>query len=245
MFPHPLGVLVLLDVRRERYTKRNQFKENLNHGGDLIGLVDKNFTKIRSLSGRRNAYTLNLVIKALRNYIIKNPTAKIVWEQFFELLVFDALIGGTDRHYNNWGILERADDFEFIRLAPAFDNGVSLLWKIDEYAPKFQRDLLIKHFIKKPESMFKKSDSGKYDLYEVLEALYSIPELKDSGIAKKIFKRLDTVKIGLLKTTILKNIPQSHDFRSEEKELLIVCHYVIIRLDLLKQQLLKINKLYK
>ena len=93
--------------------------------------------------------------------------------------------------------------------------------------------------------MFKKSDSGKYDLYEVLEALYSIPELKDSGIAKKIFKRLDTVKIGLLKTTILKNIPQSHDFRSEEKELLIVCHYVIIRLDLLKQQLLKINKLYK
>ena len=245
MFPHPLGVLVQLDVRRERYTKRNQFKENLIHGGDLIGLVDKNFTKIRSLSERRNAYTLNLVVKALRNYVTKNPTATVVWEQFFELLVFDALIGGTDRHYNNWGILEKADNSEFIRLAPAFDNGVSLLWKIDEYAPQFQRDLLIQRFIKKPESMFKKQNGGKYDLYEVLEALYSIPELKGSGIAKRIFKRLDIVKTGLLKTTIFKNIPQNLNFRSEEKELLIVCHYAIIRLDLLKQQLLKIDKLYK
>jgi len=247
MFPHPLGVLVQLDVRRERYTKRNQFKENLIHGADLIGSVDKNFTKMQSLPKRRNAYTLDLVIKALRAYVRKNSKAKIVWEQFFNLLVFDALIGGTDRHYNNWGILEKADDseFKFIKLAPAFDNGVSLLWKIDEYGPKFKKDLLIQHFIKKPQSMFKKSNGGKYNLYEVLEAFYSIPELKGSCVAKKIFRRLDSVKIGLLKHTMIKNIPQSPEFRSEEKELLIVCQYVIMRLDLLKQQLLKIDKIYK
>lgn len=245
MFPYPLGVLVQLDIRRQRDTRRSQFKENLIHGADLIGLVDKKFTRLKSQPERRNAYTLDVVIKALRNYVKKNPKAKIVWEQFFDLLVFDSLIGGTDRHYNNWGILEKADDSQFIRLAPAFDNGISLLWKIDEYGPKFKQDLITQRFIKRPESMFKKSEGGKYDLYEVLEALYSIPEFQGSFVARKIFKRLSDVKIGLLKTTMLKNIPQNKDFRSEKKDLLIVCQYAIIRLELLKAVLLKIDKLYQ
>jgi hypothetical protein len=245
MFPHPLGVLVQLDVRRQRDTRRNQFKENLIHGADLIGFVDKNFTRLKSQPERRNAYTLDVVIKAFRNYVRKHPRAKIVWEQFFELLVFDALIGGTDRHYNNWGILEKADNSQFIRLAPAFDNGISLLWKIDEYGPKFNQDLIAQRFVRRPESMFKKSTGGKYDLYEVLGALYSIPEFQGSGIAKKVFERLSSVKIGLLKMTMLKNIPQNQEFRAEKKELQIVCQYAIIRLGLLKTELLKIDKLYK
>lgn len=244
MFPHPFGVLVQLDVRRERDTRRNQFKENLIHGADLIGLVDKNFTRLKSQSERRNAYTLDVVIKAIRNYVIKNPKAKMVWEQFFELLVFDALIGGTDRHYNNWGILEKADNSQFIRLAPAFDNGISLLWKIDEYGPKFQRDLLIQKFITRPEAMFKKAVGGKYGLYEILKVFYGISELKGSGLARKILNRLDDEKIGYLKRTILKNIPQSRDFRSEENELLIIFEYAKIRLGLLKKQLVQIDNLY-
>jgi len=245
MFPNKFGVLVQLDVRRQRYTKRNQFKENLIHGAGLIGFVDKNFTKLTSIQEQRKAYTLDLTVKALKNYISKNQKAKIVLEQFFNLLSFDALIGGTDRHYNNWGILERADDSEFIRLAPAFDNGVSLLWKMDEYSPKFFKDLYIQKFIRRPESMFKKIRGGKYDLFEVLEALYSIPEFRGSGVAKKIFNRLCSVKVGFLRMTMLKNIPQDPRFRSEEKELLNVYQYAIIRLELLKNQLLKIDRLYK
>jgi len=251
MFPHPLGVLVQLDVRRQRDIRatRQRFKENLIHGADLIGFVDKNFTRLISLPERRNAYTLNLVIKALRNYVAKNsknPKTLHIWEQFFELLVFDALIGGTDRHYNNWGVLEKADDGEFIRLAPAFDNGISLLWKIDEYGKKFQQDLYIQSFIKKPESMFKKTLGGKYNLYEVLSALYSINELKGSGIAKKLWERLvqKSLKIGYLKRTMFKNIPQSIDFRSEGKELSIIYEYARIRLELLKTELLKIDNQY-
>jgi hypothetical protein len=245
MFPNKFGVLVQLDVRRQRYTKRNQFKENLIHGAGLIGFVDKNFTKLISIQEQRKAYTLDLTVKALKNYISKNFKSKIVLEQFFDLLCFDALIGGTDRHYNNWGILERADDSEFIRLAPAFDNGVSLLWKMDEYRPKFLKDLCTQRFIRRPESMFKKIGGGKYDLFEVLEALYSIPEFRGSGIAKKIFNRLCSVKVGFLKMTMLKNIPQDPRFRSGKDELLYVYQYAIIRLELLKNQLLKIDRLYK
>jgi hypothetical protein len=245
MFLHPVGVLVQLDVRRERYTKRKQFRENLIHGGALIGLVDENFARLKSEKERRKIYKLSLVIQALKNYVRKNKTSKSVWKQFFELLVFDALIGGTDRHYNNWGILEKADDSKFIRLAPAFDNGISLLWKIDEYGPKFQKDILTMRFTKGAESMFKKDGGGKYDLFEVLEAFYLIPELKGSGIAKKIYDRLCSVKVGHLKGTMLKNIPPDKKFRSERKEVLLVYEYAMIRLEMLKNTLIRIDKKYQ
>lgn len=45
-----------------------------------------------------------------------------------EVFLFDALIGNTDRHQDNWGILIDLDDSDPIstRLAPIFDNGTSL-----------------------------------------------------------------------------------------------------------------------
>lgn len=92
--------------------------------------------------------------------------------------------------------------------------------------------------------MFKKIPQGKYDLYEVLEALYSEPELRGTGIAKEILERLDRVNIGYLRMTMLKNIPKSRDFRSEQKELLIIYEYAKVRLQILKRRLLKIDNTY-
>ncbi|HWP61796.1 MAG TPA: hypothetical protein VN495_04295, partial [Candidatus Paceibacterota bacterium] len=37
---HEKGVLIQLDVRRQKDTRRGQFRENLIHGTDLISLVD-------------------------------------------------------------------------------------------------------------------------------------------------------------------------------------------------------------
>ncbi|NMG73719.1 HipA domain-containing protein [Aromatoleum diolicum] len=46
------------------------------------------------------------------------------WRQWWvDTLLFDALIGNTDRHQDNWGLIFNATS---IRLAPAFDNGTSL-----------------------------------------------------------------------------------------------------------------------
>jgi hypothetical protein len=49
-------------------------------------------------------------------------------------LVFDALIGNTDRHPDNWGILSRVDaqNNRSFRLAPVFDNGTSLAYEQTE-----------------------------------------------------------------------------------------------------------------
>lgn len=45
-------------------------------------------------------------------------------------LMFDALIGNTDRHSQNWGLL--SVDEAPVRMAPSFDNGTSLGFQVTE-----------------------------------------------------------------------------------------------------------------
>lgn len=50
------------------------------------------------------------------------------------MLLFDALIGNTDRHQDNWGLLwsQKGDGERGVRPAPIFDNGTSLGHEIIE-----------------------------------------------------------------------------------------------------------------
>jgi hypothetical protein len=242
---HKRGVLIQLDVRRQKYTKRNQFREDLIHGGNLISFIYPDFSELKNEQERRRAYTLRVVIESLRNYVKNNPDAEIIWEQFFELLVFDAIIGGTDRHYNNWGILQKADTGEFLKLSPAFDNGISLLWKIKEYGAKFLKEVFTKQFCNKAESMFKKTGGGKYTLYKVLEELYIIPEYRNSNLATRILKKICKIGNKRLKSALLNNIPLSKGFETETRELNLISEYVNIRIELLKIVLYKLSKLDK
>lgn len=45
------------------------------------------------------------------------------------MILFDALVMNTDRHFGNFGLLKNNATGEFIDLAPIFDNGESLLSK--------------------------------------------------------------------------------------------------------------------
>jgi len=57
------------------------------------------------------------------------------WQLFWcDMLLFDALIGNTDRHQDNWGLLwqQIANSREKVRMAPVFDNGTSLGYEILE-----------------------------------------------------------------------------------------------------------------
>lgn len=238
---HPLGVLIQLVVRRQRDTRRNQFREDLVHGTAIISAINKNFTSLKDGRERRKAYTLQLVVDGIRKYVADHAKSEILWEQFFELLVFDALIGGTDRHYNNWGILEKADSGEFIRLAPAFDNGISLMWKMDEYRPKFMKDLLTKDFPRKAESMFKKKSGGKFSLFEVVEEFHKIGDFRNSEIAKRTLRRLESVRESRISYVLNSNVPQQKQFETERATLGVICEYTKIRLNLLKEVLRKLE----
>jgi hypothetical protein len=49
-----------------------------------------------------------------------------------QVLAFDALIGNTDRHPDNWGLLVRLGAPPQHAMAPAFDNGTSLAYEMPE-----------------------------------------------------------------------------------------------------------------
>lgn len=46
-----------------------------------------------------------------------------------EMLAFDALIGNTDRHYNNFGFLADSHNMELVAFAPLFDHGNALYYQ--------------------------------------------------------------------------------------------------------------------
>lgn len=67
--------------------------------------------------------------------LVKSWSARVTWLEYWcDMLLFDALIGNTDRHQDNWGLLwiHRADDSRSVRPAPIFDNGTSLGHEIIE-----------------------------------------------------------------------------------------------------------------
>lgn len=51
-------------------------------------------------------------------------------QEFFEMLLFDALIGNSDRHHSNWAILV-SEDCKY-KFCPLYDNGSSLCCYINE-----------------------------------------------------------------------------------------------------------------
>jgi hypothetical protein len=83
------------------------------------------------------------------------------------MLVFDALIGNTDRHQDNWALLvaTRTDAKKTVerRLAPAYDNASSLGTNLMEEAlsryVKSEKDL--ERFILKGRQHLRWSEDGK------------------------------------------------------------------------------------
>ena len=68
-------------------------------------------------------------IRVLMQALLSNFGGDISWRQWWvDALLFDALIGNTDRHQDNWGVIFVPDPEKGlrIRMPPYFDNGTSL-----------------------------------------------------------------------------------------------------------------------
>lgn len=124
------------------------------------------------------------------------------------ILVFDALIGNTDRHQENWGILWRGQP-QRPELAPAFDNGTSLGHEIMEakLANFLSDPARMAHYIEKGRHHIRWSADGEQCLHFELVAwlLNRYPELRQN-LSKCLEFDMDTL-INFLNTLQYFTVP--------------------------------------
>jgi hypothetical protein len=109
--------------------------ERLVHGNELLIELDPAYEP-QSKTYRTPLHTVPAVLEALQKHGVVIPAA---WtppngvegclDVFAGYLLLDALIGNTDRHHENWAVIERDGEIDRSperRLAPTFDHASSL-----------------------------------------------------------------------------------------------------------------------
>lgn len=124
-------------------------QDEYRDGGRLIGPLIENFDY---KTGEQHNLQTNLKIIHGKPESLKHLQSHFV-KYWAKILTFDTIIGNTDRHQENWGLVfqpkEEANRLEDI-LSPAFDNGSALDYGVPErkfenfsdsdYAEKYLRN---------------------------------------------------------------------------------------------------------
>ena len=98
------------------------------HGGDFMQQIRVDFD--RTKGKQHNLLDVEVLMRSFARIV---PGVRQDWSRWWaRALLFDALIGNTDRHQDNWGIIfkrlnsDKQLEVATMRLAPLFDNGTSL-----------------------------------------------------------------------------------------------------------------------
>jgi hypothetical protein len=132
----PHARIELAECQGERGTISESFVdkaagEQLVHGNELLRELDTSYP-VMGESYRTPEHTVDNIIDALSS--VELPTTWLPLEAgqgpadlFLGYLMLDVLIGNTDRHHENWGVLVRSSSGgQRVELAPTFDHASSL-----------------------------------------------------------------------------------------------------------------------
>jgi hypothetical protein len=104
----------------------------------------------------------------------------LLWELwYFDLLIFDALTGNSDRHQENWGFIfgslsSSVQDKRKVRLSPLFDNGTSLGHERFPERVKSWSDEQIKNYILKGQHHLRHSRSDPKNRVKHIESIKNV-----------------------------------------------------------------------
>ena len=122
--------------------------------------------------------------------------ALIKWAR---ILTFDTVIGNTDRHPENWGVVFPAEtSHERVRLSPAFDNGTSMSYELAEDAFKrfddeaHARKYLTRRRYAKHHMRWSLDETRSMNFYELVSRLVSeYPETRSAVLGSLAFTEED------------------------------------------------------
>lgn len=160
--------------------------------------------------GREEYYTISNIKEVL------DKMNEDLFLGFIRIMIFDALVGETDRHEENWGLTHKQEQY-FI--SPLYDNGCSLLnkFKNEEYAQRYYHsDELFENYIRKSKTyIYKENHVRKYrhfELIQYLKDLYpdfvkgeleNLQKLSDEKIERIVLKIPDELLTDIHKKYII------------------------------------------
>lgn len=101
-------------------------RETFTPGGDYCQLYIPNFERKKG-----EQHNFQTITEILSNLADSHPFRGGWQEYWAKTLTFDALIGNTDRHQDNWGVILNVVTDEMY-MSPVFDNGTSMGHEISE-----------------------------------------------------------------------------------------------------------------
>ena len=123
--------------------------EALIHGNELLASKVSGYDKTKIM--KQSDHTVDNIIAAVTHFA-RPDVARQMLLRLSEYMVFDALIGNTDRHHENWGFrfkLGRADAEFPLSVAPSFDHASSLGREcLDERCDRILRENKVAEYVR-------------------------------------------------------------------------------------------------
>ena len=172
----------------------------LRHGNQILGAVDENYD--RDLRFGQSKHTLARIFRAMDiNYRPATEKVERAKARVAEFLVLDALVGNTDRHHENWGLLYwPTGDERYPSVAPTFDHASSLGRELrDERRATYLNDGRVGWYVERGRGGVYWSEDephGPSPLELVRRALRSYPEFFRSALRR--LERIDCGAFGRL-----------------------------------------------
>jgi hypothetical protein len=141
--PHAIVELAECEDKRGIITKdftERKTKGVLVHGNEILIAIDSDYPtrQFRKVS----QHSMDKIIEVLSCEFIQLPSSYSfssnidnTIDLFLGYLLLDALVGNTDRHHANWGVLvqlEGSGELGHVELAPTFDHASSLGRELEE-----------------------------------------------------------------------------------------------------------------
>jgi hypothetical protein len=166
-------------------------------GGEYMVRLIPNYDRIKGT--QHNFRTVSMLSKVLA----EGNRLDIDWTDYWcRVFTFDALIGNTDRHQDNWGILWRSRGFmkTCASFSPAFDNGTSMGGEVvEKNFEKFDdRNYLMRYIAKGTHHMkWDVRDASRLSHAEMLVRLATkYPDKRDTMLRSLHFD-IDALKYFL------------------------------------------------
>jgi hypothetical protein len=141
--PHAVTKLAVCNGERGSISKSFvRAGEQLFHGNqEMAGALDW-YDPARRF--RQSQHTLANIFRTLDNNFLEPEGRQSARSRIAEYMVLDALIGNTDRHHENWGVLLlQSRGFLLGEMAPSFDHASSLGRELRDYGEGRTRERLL------------------------------------------------------------------------------------------------------